>query len=82
MITKRILAAAITMAFVAFPALGQTNSATETNGHQYSGGPKTEVSHHMGKKETGSVATKSKSGSHRYTGGPAVGIPHGADGKQ
>lgn len=64
----------------AFPAVAQTQtkSDTEQNGHHYSGGPKTEVPHHMGKKDMGMGKTgkKGPSGSHHYSGGPGTDIPH------
>ncbi len=76
MITKKILAAAVAVSFLAVPALAQTGSDTEKNGHHYSGGPKIEVPHHMGKKETFGLAPSGTSGGHHYAGGPGTGIPH------
>jgi len=71
---KLIVAAAV-MSFVALPAVAQTNATDEKNGHHYSGGPKTEVPHHMGKKE--STGSKGGSGgSHHYGGGPKTDVPH------
>jgi hypothetical protein len=72
---KLIVAAAV-MSFVALPAMAQTASTTdEKSGHHYSGGPKTEVPHHMGKKET--TGSKGGSGgSHHYGGGPKSEVPH------
>lgn len=59
------------------PALAQTVSKDdERNGHHYQGGPKTEVPHHMGKKETSGSATTRESGGHHYSGGPATSTPH------
>lgn len=72
--TRKLLVAATVMSFVALPALAQTSSTDEKNGHHYSGGPKTEVPHHMGKKE--STGTKGSGGSHHYSGGPNTGVPH------
>lgn len=76
----RMLAVAAVGSFVAGPALAQTAQApadTETNGHHYSGGPKTEVPHHMGKKDMGmSSEKKGPTGSHHYSGGPNTGVPH------
>ncbi|WP_349644030.1 hypothetical protein [Bradyrhizobium sp. C9] len=51
------------------PAIAQTSSDTEKNGHHYRGGPKTEIPHHMGKKETVGVSTKGESGDRHYSGG-------------
>ena len=76
MITNRILAAAITVSFIVFPAMAQTNSVGEQNGHHYSGGPKTEVPHHMGKRDTVGVSKDTKSGGHHYNGGPNTSVPH------
>ena len=54
MITRNLLIAATALSLVAIPAMAQTKKIdTETNGHHYNGGPKTEVPHHMGKKDTG-----------------------------
>jgi hypothetical protein len=74
---RKILAAAAAMSLIALPAMAQTSSDTEKNGHHYQGGPKTEVPHHMGKKETVGVATKTqRTGGHHYRGGPATSAPH------
>jgi hypothetical protein len=75
MITKKLLAAVGVVCLLAAPAMAQTTDK-EKNGHHYSGGPKTEVPHHMGKKETTGAATKTKSGGHHYTGGPSTSTPH------
>ncbi|MHC6150426.1 hypothetical protein ACVSQB_01375 [Bradyrhizobium elkanii] len=58
MTTRKIIAAATAMSLIALPAIAQTSSDTEKNGHHYQGGPKTVVPHHMGKKETVGVSTK------------------------
>ena len=79
----KMLAIAAVAALAAGSALAQstqTTPDTEKNGHHYSGGPKTEVPHHMGAKEVGtgtsSVKKKGSSGSHYYSGGPNTGVPH------
>ena len=71
MTTRNLLIAATAISLIALPAMAQTKKPdTETNGHHYSGGPKTE-SHHMGKKDNGVTTGKSgPSGSHHYSGGP------------
>jgi hypothetical protein len=71
---RKLLLTAAVMSFVALPALAQTGSTAEKNGHHYSGGPKTEVPHHMGKKSTGSKPASG--GSHHYGGGPKTDVPH------
>ena len=76
MIAKRILAAAIAVSLVVFPAMAQTSPEGAINGHHYSGGPKTEVPHHMGKKDTVGVSKDAKSGGHHYNGGPKTSVPH------
>lgn len=77
MTTKSILAAAVAISFAIGPAMAQTRTDTERNGHHYSGGPKTEVPHHMGKKETTGSAPKAKStGGHHYSGGPKTESHH------
>jgi hypothetical protein len=82
MTTRKILTVAAALSLAALPAMAQTSTDAEKNGHHYSGGPKTEVPHHMGKKETVGVATKGKSGGHHYTGGPGTGTPHHMGEKQ
>jgi hypothetical protein len=82
MITRKIFAAFAVVSFIAVPAMAQSNSDTERNGHHYQGGPKTEVPHHMGKKETVGVASKVKSGGHHYTGGPSTQVQHHMSDKQ
>ena len=79
MTIRKILAAAVALSLIALPAIAQTSSDTEKNGHHYQGGPKTEVPHHMGKKETVGVATTTQgtgTGGHHYRGGPATSTPH------
>ncbi|MBB4263967.1 MULTISPECIES: hypothetical protein [unclassified Bradyrhizobium] len=75
MITKKLLAALGVVALLAAPAMAQT-ADKEKNGHHYSGGPKTEVPHHMGPKETVGSSKKKTSGGHHYTGGPSTSNPH------
>ena len=81
MTIRKLLAAATVLSFIALPAMAQTGSDAETNGHHYQGGPKTEVPHHMGKKETVGVATRG-TGGHHYRGGPATSVPHHMGDKQ
>ena len=73
---KFIIAAAAAMSFVALPAMAQTSTSDEKNGHHYSGGPKTEVPHHMGKKEGDAGSSSGASGSHHYDSGPKANAPH------
>lgn len=75
MITKTLLAAVAVVSLIAMPALAQT-ADKEKNGHHYSGGPKTEVPHHMGKKDTVGESKSTTSGGHHYTGGPNTSTPH------
>jgi hypothetical protein len=82
MTIRKILAAGTALSLIAAPAIAQNASNTEKNGHHYQGGPKTEVPHHMGKKETVGVSTKARSGGHHYTGGPNTGVPHHMGEKQ
>ena len=77
MTIKNFLAALAVASLVAAPAFAQNAKDTEQNGHHYSGGPKTEVPHHMGKKEsTDKQTTTGQSGGHHYSGGPATSTPH------
>lgn len=76
MITKKLLAAVGIGSLLAVPAIAQTTTDQEKNGHHYSGGPKTEVPHHMGKKETVGASKDGESGGHHYTGGPGTSLPH------
>lgn len=75
MFANKLLAAAGILSLLALPAMAQ-NTEQEKNGHHYSGGPKTEVPHHMGKKETVGTSKESTSGGHHYTGGPGTSNPH------
>ncbi|ABQ39865.1 hypothetical protein [Bradyrhizobium sp. BTAi1] len=77
----KMLAIAAVAALATGSALAQstqTTPDTENNGHHYSGGPKTEVPHHMGKKDMGMASDKKKGagGSHHYSGGPNSDVPH------
>lgn len=82
-LTKMLTIAAVAT-LTAGSALAQGTQAapdTEKNGHHYSGGPKTEVPHHMGTKDMGmgmssDKKTKGPSGSHHYSGGPNSDVPH------
>ena len=78
MIRYKMLVAATAVSLFAFPAMSQTtNTDSEKNGHHYSGGPKTEVPHHMGKKETtGSNTKPTSNGGHHYAGGPKTESHH------
>lgn len=73
---KLIAAAAAIMSLVALPATAQTSKTDEKNGHHYSGGPKTETPHHMGKKDTDGASAGGSGGSHHYGGGPKTEVPH------
>ncbi|PJG51184.1 hypothetical protein CVM73_32305 [Bradyrhizobium forestalis] len=75
MIMKKLLATIGAVSLLAVPAMAQTTDK-ERAGHHYSGGPKTEVPHHMGKKETTGASTNAASGGHHYTGGPNSSTPH------
>jgi hypothetical protein len=72
---RTLLVATTLMSLVALPVMAQTSSDDEKNGHHYSGGPKTEVPHHMGKKE-GMGSKHGSGGSHHYGGGPKTDVPH------
>lgn len=76
---RKLIAVAAIMSFVVLPAMAQTSTTSSTderNGHHYSGGPKTEVPHHMGKKESDGGLTSGSGGSHHYDGGPKTDVPH------
>jgi len=74
MVTINIFAVAAAVSLMSVNAIAQTNDK-QNNGHHYQGGPKTEVPHHMGKKDT-IGETKSTSRGHHYSGGSKVEIPH------
>ncbi|MBB4372698.1 hypothetical protein GGD63_005508 [Bradyrhizobium sp. cir1] len=75
MITKKLFVALGVVSLLAVPAMAQSTDK-EKNGHHYSGGPKTEVPHHMGKKEKTGTSANAESGGHHYTGGPGTSSPH------
>ena len=81
---KKLSLGLVAATILATPAMAQTATKdTEQNGHHYSGGPKTEVPHHMGKKEsTGKKTTTGQSSGHHYSGGPATSTPHHMGDKQ
>ena len=77
MVSHKLFAAVTALSLITPPAMAQTGAGNETSGHHYSGGPKTEVPHHMGRKETTvGVSAKGKSGGHHYNGGPGSTVPH------
>lgn len=80
MMTKSLLAFIAATSLMISPAFSQA-ADQESNGHHYQGGPKTEVPHHMGKKDTVGQ-TKSSSGGHHYSGGPKTEVPHHMGEKQ
>jgi hypothetical protein len=68
---SKLLVAASVLSFVALPALAQTSSGEGKGGsHHYSGGPKSEVPHHIGPKKGKAAKKTGPSGSHHYSGGP------------
>lgn len=75
---RKLLVAVSVMPFIAFPAIAQTGSKEGKGGsHHYSGGPKSEVPHHVGPKESsGSKKKAGSGGSHHYFGGPKSEVPH------
>lgn len=75
MITKKLLVAVGVVSLLTIPAMAQSTDK-EKNGHHYSGGPKTEVPHHMGKKQKTGASANAESGGHHYTGGPGTSSPH------
>ncbi len=79
--TTSISAFIVTISLMASPALAQSRNQ-ETNGHHYQGGPKTEVPHHMGKKNIEGVSKNAASGGHHYNGGPSTSTPHHMGEKQ
>jgi hypothetical protein len=69
----KLLATVSVLSCLAFPAMAL---ARKGGSYHYTGGPKSEVPYHPGKKET-AVPTKSSSGgSHHYYGGPKSEVPH------
>jgi hypothetical protein len=81
MVIKNVLAFIAAISLMTSPALAQPINQ-ETNGHHYQGGPKTEVPHHMGKKETTGSSRATTSNGHHYSGGPAASTPHHMGEKQ
>jgi hypothetical protein len=73
---RKLIVVAAIMSFVTLPVMAQTRASDEKNGHHYTGGPKTEVPHHMGKKENDGGPTSGSGGSHHYGGGPKSEVPH------
>lgn len=77
MSSRRLFAVVSVIACFALPAMAQTGSAEGKGGsHHYTGGPKSEVPYHPGKKETTGQKTSGSGGSHHYFGGPKSEVPH------
>lgn len=72
---KNTLMAVALLPFLAAPVVAQDRASD----HHYQGGPKTEVPHHIGKRDSGKAtqgqATPSQAGQHHYQGGPKA-EPH------
>ena len=72
---KNTLMAAALLPFLAAPVVAQDRASD----HHYQGGPKTEVPHHIGKRDAGKTTqgqgTSSQAGQHHYQGGPKA-EPH------
>ncbi|WP_445217107.1 hypothetical protein ACKWRH_34115 [Bradyrhizobium sp. Pa8] len=75
MIARMLISVTAAISLIAIPAVAQTTDK-EQSGHHYQGGPKTEVPHHMGKKDTVGVSRQKASGGHHYTGGAGTSTPH------
>lgn len=76
MITRKMVAIAVAVQFMAVPAMAQTASDKE-NAHHYQGGAKTGVPHsttHPKSSERTKVDTGT--GGHHYQGGPKTEVPH------
>jgi hypothetical protein len=70
----KLLATVSVLSCLALPAMVQ---AGKGGSYHYSGGPKSEVPYHPGKKKEAAVPSKSSSGgSHHYYGGPKSEVPH------
>src|SRR6476646_5911719 len=69
----KLLATVSVLSCLAFPAMAQ---AGKGGSYHYTGGPKSEVPYHPGKKVTGAPAKPSSGGSHHYFGGPKSEVPH------
>jgi hypothetical protein len=81
----KLLVAAAVISFVTLPAVAQTttsgkedtDSKSKSGGsHHYSGGPKTDLPHHMGPKKERTGSKSKSGGSHHYSGGPKTDLPH------
>jgi hypothetical protein len=72
MSTLKLLTVASVVSCFALPAMAQ---ADKGGGYHYSGGPKSEVPYHPGKK-VAAAPKKSSGGSHHYYGGPKSEVPH------
>jgi len=71
----KLIVAATVMSFITLPAAAQSSAKDGSNDHHYSGGPKSEVPHHIGKKDS-PRSKPSAGGSHHYSGGPKTDLPH------
>ncbi|MCF2521677.1 hypothetical protein LVY71_02705 [Bradyrhizobium sp. G127] len=77
MITRKMVAIAVAVQFMAVPAMAQTASDTG-NAHHYQGGSKTGVPHSTTHPKSPSKKTgvNTGTGGHHYEGGPKTEVPH------
>ena len=69
----KLLTMASVLSCLALPAIAQ---ADKGGSYHYSGGPKSEVPYHPGKKGVGAPKKSSSGGSHHYSAGPKSEVPH------
>ena len=77
MTTRKTIAIAVALQFLAVPAMAQGTSDKDSNAHHYQGGPKTVVPHSAKHTQPSKATAKASttSGDHHYSGGPKA-EPH------
>ena len=69
----KLFVAVSVLSCLALPAMAQTGQG---GSYHYTGGPKSEVPYHPGKKQAAVPSKSSSGGSHHYFGGPKSEVPH------
>lgn len=78
MTTRKTIAIAVALQFLAVPAIAQGTSDKESSAHQYQGGPKTVVPYSNQHPQPSNAKAKASttSGEHHYSVGPKTDLHH------
>jgi hypothetical protein len=76
MMTRKTIAIAVALQFLAAPAMAQGTSDKGSNAHHYQGGPQTGVPHSAKHTKPSKAKAQTTSGGHHYGGGPKTESHH------